>query len=31
MEELSTEEQELLIKILNKYNKQLSKIIGELK
>ncbi len=31
MEELSPEEQELLIKILNKYNKQLSKIIGELK
>ena len=29
--ELSPEEQELLIKILNKYNKQLSKIIGELK
>lgn len=31
MEELSQEEQELLIKILNKYNKQLSKIIGGLK
>lgn len=31
MEELSPEEQELLIKILNKYNKQLSKKIGELK
>ena len=29
--ELSQEEQELLIKILNKYNKQLSKIIGGLK